>query len=155
VRSLIDQPRRFGLPDGEPVFEAVEPRETYFDGPHVDNGPDILTVPAEFNNAIVADIGVEQFGEPMEPWNHKRTGVVAATGSEFDESATLEGATLFDVAPTICTLFDVPVDTEMDGTILPVIDGGTEAAYPAYEPDQIRATDDTAVEDRLSDLGYL
>jgi len=153
--ELIDQLSAVRTPDGEPVFEAVEPRETYFDGPHVDNGPDILTVPAEFNNAIVADIGVEQFGEPMEPWNHKRTGVVAATGSEFDESATLEGATLFDVAPTICTLFDVPVDTEMDGTILPVIDGGTEAAYPAYEPDQIRATDDTAVEDRLSDLGYL
>ena len=156
VRSeLIEQLSAVRTPDGEPMFEAVEPREAYFDGAQIDNGPDILTVPAAFNNAIVADVGVEQFGEPMESWNHKQTGVVAAAGSAFDETATIEGATLFDVAPTICTLFDVPVDTEMDGTTLPIIDGETETAYPAYEGDQIRATDDAAVEDRLSDLGYL
>ncbi|ELY49415.1 alkaline phosphatase family protein [Natronorubrum sulfidifaciens] len=153
--ELIDQLSAVRTPDGEPMFEAVEPREAYFSGPHIDNGPDILTVPTAFNNAIVADVGVDQFGEPMESWNHKQTGVVAATGTEFDESATIQGATIFDVAPTICTLFDIPVDTEMDGTTLPVIDGETEASYPAYEPDPIRATDETAVEDRLSDLGYL
>ncbi|WP_137291498.1 alkaline phosphatase family protein [Natronorubrum halophilum] len=156
VRSeLIEQLEGVRTPGGEPMFEAVEPRETYFDGPHIDKAPDILTVPADFDNAIVADVGKPQFGEPMESWNHKRTGVVAATGADFDETVVLEDATLFDVAPTICTLFDVPVDTEMDGATLPIIDGGTEAAYPAYEPDPITKTDDAAVEDRLSDLGYL
>ncbi|MXV62547.1 phosphodiesterase [Natronorubrum sp. JWXQ-INN-674] len=156
VRSkLIEKLEAVRTPDGEPMFDAVEPRETYFDGPHIDEGPDIMTVPADFNNAITADVGTEQFGEPMEPWNHKRTGIVAAAGSDFDESVALEGATIFDVAPTICTLFDVPVDAEMDGTTLPVIDEGTKTEYPAYEPAPISATDDAAVEDRLSDLGYL
>ncbi|ELZ16089.1 type I phosphodiesterase/nucleotide pyrophosphatase [Haloterrigena salina JCM 13891] len=156
VRSeLIDRLSAVRTPDGEPMFEAVEPRETYFEGPYVDEAPDILTVPADFDNAIVADVGTEQFGEPMEPWNHKRTGIVAAAGSDVDESVSLGGATIFDVAPTICALFDVPIDAEMDGAALPVVDAGEETTYPEYEPDPIRATDDGAVEDHLSDLGYL
>ncbi|QLG48581.1 alkaline phosphatase family protein [Natrinema halophilum] len=153
--ELIDALSAVRTPDGEPMFDAVEPRETYFEGPHVDMAPDVVTVPAEFNNAIVADLGRDRFGEPMEPWNHKRTGVIAATGPAFDESAMLDSATIFDVAPTICSLFDVPVDAAMDGDPLPVIDGGVERPYPAYDPAPITATDDGAVEDRLSDLGYL
>ncbi|SDK90061.1 alkaline phosphatase family protein [Natronorubrum texcoconense] len=153
--ELIEQLSAVDTPDGEPMFEVVAPREAYFDGPHVEQGPDIVTVPAGFNNAIVADVGTDQFGEPMEPWNHKQTGIVAATGDAFDDGAGVEGATILDVAPTVCTLFDVPVDTAMDGTTLPIVDGTTEAEYPDYEADPISATDDTAVEDRLSDLGYL
>ncbi|ELY39108.1 alkaline phosphatase family protein [Natronorubrum tibetense] len=153
--ELIEQLSAVDTPDGEPMFDVVAPREAYFDGPHLEQAPDIVTVPAGFDNAIVADVGTDQFGEPMEPWNHKQTGIVAATGDEFDDGAGVEGATILDVAPTICTLFDVPVDTAMDGTTLPLVDGSTEADYPAYEADPISATDDTAVEDRLSDLGYL
>ncbi|TMT86924.1 phosphodiesterase [Haloterrigena sp. H1] len=153
--ELIDELSAVRTPDGEPMFDAVEPRESYFEGPYLEKAPDILTVPAEFDNAIAASLGNGQFGEPMESWNHKRNGVVAAAGSAFDESATLSGATIFDIAPTICSLFDVPIDAAMDGDPLPVIEGGTEQPYPAYDPEPITATDDGAVEDRLSDLGYL
>ncbi|GAB7017230.1 alkaline phosphatase family protein [Halostagnicola bangensis] len=153
--ELIDELRALRTPDGEPMFEAVEPRETYFHGPELENAPDILTVPAGFDNAIVADLEKTEFGEPMEPWNHKRTGIVAAAGSAFDEGITLEDATIFDIAPTICTLFDVSIDTAMDGEVLPIVDPGDETEYPAYEPEPITATEDGAVEDRLSDLGYL
>ncbi|OVE86001.1 alkaline phosphatase family protein [Natronolimnobius baerhuensis] len=156
-KDLIKQLSDVTTPSGEPMFDAVGPRESFFEGPYLEHAPDIVTVPTEFNNALVADLGQEQFGEPMESWNHKRTGVVAAAGPAFDEDRSLEGddATLFDVAPTICSLFDVPIDAEMDGETLPIIDAGAEAEYPAYEPEPITATDDRAVEDRLSDLGYL
>ncbi|RKD97336.1 alkaline phosphatase family protein [Halopiger aswanensis] len=144
-------------PDGEPMFDAVGPREEFFDGPYLDEGPDVVTVPAAFNNAVSADLGKDLFGEPMESWNHKRTGVVGAMGSTFDESASLADAdaSIFDVAPTICALFDVPIDAEMDGETLPVVEDGPEAEYPSYDPEPITATEDRAVEDRLSDLGYL
>ncbi|SFS96645.1 alkaline phosphatase family protein [Halostagnicola kamekurae] len=153
--ALIEELREVRTPDGEAMFEAVEPRETYFHGPELGNAPDILTVPAGFDNAIVADLEKETFGEPMEPWNHKRTGIVAAAGTAFDESATLSEATIFDIAPTICSLFDVSIDAAMDGEVLPIVDAGEQAEYPAYEPSPIATTDDAAVEDRLSDLGYL
>jgi predicted AlkP superfamily phosphohydrolase/phosphomutase len=153
--ALVDSLSSVRTPDGEPVFEAVEPRETYFEGPHVERAPDVMTVPAGFDNAIVAELGKPRFGEPMEPWNHKRTGVVAAAGPAFDESATLADATIFDVAPTICSLFDVPIDAAMDGSPLPAVEGSGERSYPAYDPAPITATDDGTVQDRLSDLGYL
>ncbi|MFP8952650.1 alkaline phosphatase family protein [Natrialbaceae archaeon A-arb3/5] len=153
--DVIEELSAVRTPDGEPVFDAVEPRETFFEGPHVEDAPDVVTVPAAFDTAVVADLGREQFGEPMEPWNHKRTGVIAATGPAFDDGAPLADATIFDVAPTICSLFDVPVDAAFDGETLPIVEGSSEAEYPAYEPTPITATDDSAVEDRLSDLGYL
>ncbi|ELZ07845.1 alkaline phosphatase family protein [Natrialba aegyptia] len=153
--EVIDNLADVRTPDGEPMFDAVAPREVYFDGPHVEHAPDIVTVPAAFDTAVVADLGQAQFGEPMESWNHKQTGVVAAAGEAFDEQAGLEGATIFDVAPTICSLFDVPIDAAMDGTTLPIVEESTTTEYPAYEPAPITATDDSAVEDRLSDLGYL
>jgi predicted AlkP superfamily phosphohydrolase/phosphomutase len=153
--ELIEELSAVRTPDGEPVFESVEPREHHFSGPLLDNGPDIVTVPTGFDNAIVADLDRPQFGAPMESWNHKRTGVVAAAGSAFDETASLEEATIFDVAPTICSLFEIPIDAEMDGAALPIVESGSVAEYPAYDPDPITVTEGSAVEDRLSDLGYL
>lgn len=153
--ELIDHLESVETPDGEPMFDAVEPRETYFDGPQLDSGPDVLTVPAAFDNVIVARLPGRHFGEPAEPWNHKRTGIIAAVGSGVTEDVTITGAHLFDVAPTICSLLDVPIDAEMDGDVLPIVDPTETRSYPAYEPDQITATDDATVEDRLSDLGYL
>ncbi|WP_290819092.1 alkaline phosphatase family protein [Halovivax sp.] len=155
VRSaLVDRLSAVESPDGGPVFEAVEPRETYFDGPHVENGPDVVTVPREFDTALVARLAGERFGEPIEPWNHKRTGIVAAVGDGIDP-APLAGAHIFDVAPTICSLFDVPVDVDMDGEALPIVEASDSRSYPAYDPGPAVATDSALVEDRLSDLGYL
>ncbi|WP_254524324.1 alkaline phosphatase family protein [Natrinema caseinilyticum] len=153
--DVIDALTDVRTPDGKPMFDAVEPREAYFEGPHVDKAPDIVTVPSDFDNAISADLGKARFGEPMDPWNHKRTGVVAAVGPAFEDAVALKDATIFDVAPTICSLFDVPIDAAMDGDPLPVIDGSAVRPYPAYDPAPITATDDGAVEERLSDLGYL
>ncbi|WP_265107958.1 alkaline phosphatase family protein [Halosolutus halophilus] len=153
--ELVDELSAVETPAGEAMFETVVPRETVFQGPHVDEAPDVVTVPTDFDNAIAADLEKDRFGEPMEPWNHKRTGVVAAAGPAFDESVPLTDASIFDVAPTICSVFDVAVDAAMDGEPLPIVDGSSTTEYPAYDADAITATDDAAVEDRLSDLGYL
>ncbi|WP_049925553.1 alkaline phosphatase family protein [Halopiger goleimassiliensis] len=155
--ELIDALRGVRTPEGDPVFEAVEPRETFFEGPHLERAPDVVTVPADFDVGLGAALGQGQFGDPIDPWNHKRTGIVAAAGPAFDEDASLEDAdaSIFDVAPTICSLFDVPVDREMDGTSLPIVEETTATEYPAYDSEPIVPTDDSTVEDHLSDLGYL
>ncbi|ARS88672.1 alkaline phosphatase family protein [Natrarchaeobaculum aegyptiacum] len=145
--------------DGEPMFEAVEPRETCFEGPHLEAAPDVVTVPREFDTAISASLGEELFVEPMESWNHKPVGVVAAAGAGIDEGESVSSperrASIFDVAPTICSLFDVPIDAAMDGEPLSVVEGTSAVEYPSYEVEPVTATDDGVVEDRLSDLGYL
>lgn len=153
--ELMDSLSAVQTPDGEPMFDTVEPREQYFEGPEIDRGPDILTVPNDFNNAIVAGLGGPQFSDPTESWNHKRTGVIAAVGPDFDTNETIVGAQIYDIAPTICSVFDVPIDTAMDGEVLPVVDSSERREYPRYEPEPTVATEDGTVEDRLSDLGYL
>jgi len=154
-RDLIDDLRAVETPDGEPMFEAVNAREAVFDGPQLEDAPDIVTVPADFDNAIEQGLDGAQFAEPWEPWNHKRTGVIAAAGVDLDETASLSGATIFDVAPTVCAFFDLPIDAAMDGEALPLVEPSPREAYPAYEPSPITATADAGVEQRLSDLGYL
>ena len=152
---LIEELSAVETPDGDPMFAAVAPRERYFEGPRLEDAPDVVTVPVDFDNAIVASLEGERFGEPVEPWNHKRTGIVVAAGEDVEENAAVAGATIFDVAPTICSLLEVPIDAAMDGSPLPVVEPSEVRAYSAYDPEPIEATGDAVVEQRLSDLGYL
>lgn len=153
--EIADDLAALTTPAGNPVFEAVHPRDAVFHGPYVDQGPDIVTVPRGFDTAISAELADEQFGDPMDPWNHKRTGFVAAAGRDVDITRTIEGATIFDVAPTICSLFDLPIDESMDGRPLSIVEPTEVGTYPSYESAAPQPTADTAIEDRLSDLGYL
>jgi len=195
VRSeLIDALAAVETPDGEPVFESVRRREDVFEGPHVDAAPDVVVVPTEFDQFLSASLREEQFGPPQEPWNHKRDGVIAVAGDVAGEMAEtdatggrsevvgdgesvgdgvadagIEGAHLFDLAPTILATFGVPAPTRMDGSVLPVVEPAGEEPYPAYEaqraasgggadpdasPEDAPSAGD-AVEQRLADMGYL
>ena len=152
--ELIDALANVTDPDGRAVFEEVGPREAFFDGPYLEDGPDVVTVPRAFDTAIVASLDGDVFGTPVEPWNHKRDGIVITAGDGF-EAHPMQNAHLFDVAPTICAFFDVPIDDAMDGTPLPVVDDGERASYPAFDPGPVTGTQDAFVTDRLEDLGYL
>lgn len=156
VRSdLIDRLEALETPAGRPVFESVVRREQQFSGPHAERAVDIVTIPTEFDQFLSTRLGTQQFSEPIEPWNHKRDGFVAALGSAIDETASLADAHLFDIAPTVLATFDVPADTEMDGRTLPIVDPVGDRTYPSFEPDERSATSDRSIEDRLADLGYI
>jgi predicted AlkP superfamily phosphohydrolase/phosphomutase len=152
--ELIDRLSSVTAPNDEPVFEAVEPREEYFHGPETEHIADIITIPNDFQHFLSAEPFEEWFGESTEPWNHKLSGVFAASGQDIDADADLTDAHLFDVAPTILAALGAPADENMDGDVLPVVsDSGTQA-YPAYAPADAAAVD-ADVEDRLADLGYM
>ena len=153
--ELIEALSDVRTPEGTPVFETVAPRESFFEGPEAHRGVDVVTVPANFDEFLSARLRGGQFGDPTEPWNHKREGVIAASGADVDASAPLGDAHLFDVAPTVLATFDVPMDETMDGRPLPVVESAGEQSYPAYEAGVRSDASDDAVEARLSDLGYL
>ncbi|WP_433623762.1 alkaline phosphatase family protein [Halomicrococcus sp. NG-SE-24] len=156
VRSdLVDALEGVRTPSGNRVFETVATREAFFDGPHVDNAPDVVTVPADFDQFLSAQLRGTQFGQPREPWNHKRDGIVAAAGAGVDPDADLSDAHLFDVAPTVLATLDAPASDRMDGETLPVVEPAGEQSYPAYDAGETVATDDGDVEARLADLGYI
>ncbi|NHN49808.1 phosphodiesterase [Halostella sp. JP-L12] len=152
--DLIDRLSSVRTPDGDPLFDDVARREKYFEGPHADDAVDVVTVPSKFDHFLSAKLRGSQWGEPSEPWNHKRDGIVALAGEGVDESAALGDAHLFDVAPTVLATMGVPADERMDGTVLPAVESAGERSYPEYSR-RSTATDDEAVEDRLSNLGYI
>ncbi|WP_135303656.1 alkaline phosphatase family protein [Haloarcula amylovorans] len=156
-QEIIESLRDATAPDGGPVFETVAPREDYFEGPYDEGAVDIVTVPRDFDHFLSAQLLGDHFGEPAEPWNHKLEGIVAAKGEGIDESVSLADAHLFDIAPTVLGALGVPYSDRMDGTPLPIVDDPGSTTYAAYEERSPAAAtaDDSTVEGRLSDLGYL
>jgi predicted AlkP superfamily phosphohydrolase/phosphomutase len=154
--DIIETLRDATAPSGMPVFETVAPREEYFDGPYTEDAVDIVTIPRAFQHFLSAQLLGDYFGDPAEPWNHKRDGIVAAKGDAVDESVSLDDAHLFDIAPTILGAFDIPTSERMDGDPLPFVSDPGTASYPDYESTPLAAASGkVSVEERLADLGYL
>lgn len=61
-------------------------------------------------------------GIPREPAGpavqHRQFGVIAMKGPNLRQDERIYGATLLDIAPTILTLFGLPVGEDMDGRVL-------------------------------------
>ena len=142
-------------PDGTPAFDDVAPREDYFHGSEAGRAVDIVLVPREFDQFLSTQLRGEIFGPPTEPYNHKRDGMVAATGTGIDSDGSLAEAHLFDVAPTVLASLGLPRGEHMDGEVLDIVEPAGERAYPDYEGPERETTDEQAVEERLSDLGYM
>ncbi len=156
VRSeLADRLRALTTPSGDPVFAEVGPREDYFTGPESHRAVDVVAVPDSFDHILSATVHGEPFGPLPEPWNHKLTGIVAARGGDVDETARLDDAHIFDVAPTVLATFGVPYDERMDGSPLPIVGPAGSRSYERLERAESSGLADEGVEDRLSDLGYL
>lgn len=156
VRSeLIDLLRSVDTPDGRPVFERVYPREVMFDGDFVEHAPDIITVPERFDHFLVSTLKGDLFGEPTEPWEHKEHGIVVAMGEDVDPGTDLHNAHLLDIAPTIIASFGIPIPERLDGRALPIVESTDRASTPPFDHDESDRSNDSAVIDRLAQLGYL
>lgn len=148
--ELMARLRNVETPEGDPLFESVVPREEHIYGPYAEEAVDVLCIPEGFDHSLSSLVG-EMWANP-EPYNHKREGVVAVSGTDAD-GPDLSGASLFDVAPTVLASMDVAPDETMDGNSL--VSGPDPEPYPAFDTERREATDDAAVEERLADLGYL
>jgi predicted AlkP superfamily phosphohydrolase/phosphomutase len=153
-REIIEALSAVETPDGDPVFDDVLPREEVFHGPYVEDAPDIVTIPADYDQFLSASLRGAQFGEPSEPWNHKLHGIFAVDGA-VDTDAEVTDAHLLDIAPSVLSTMDEPMSDRMDGTALSVVEPPEMSTYEEYHPYGGVETADGDMEDRLSDLGYL
>ena len=152
-REIITMLRDVETPAGDPAFDRVVPREAVFDGPHVEDAPDIVVEPRDYDHFLSAEPSTEPFRPNRTPWNHKRPGLFVAAGA-IDTTASVADPHLLDVAPTVLAAMDVPYDDRMDGRVLDLAADPGSRDYGPYEPADGRA-DPAAVEDRLADLGYM
>jgi predicted AlkP superfamily phosphohydrolase/phosphomutase len=152
-------------PDGELlVLEVCRARDLY-DGPYVDDGPDLVLRQAPGVH-IEGRIGTgSPYGRPGK-WRgeNKETGLFMATGESIDSDSQLDDMHITDIAPTILHLHGQPVPEVMDGRVrTDLYAPDTPAAETSVTRRELGRSEDrtgkgepgTAVSSRLEDLGYL
>jgi predicted AlkP superfamily phosphohydrolase/phosphomutase len=149
---------------GRTVVEAAVPAEDVYDGPHVERGPDLLLRqgPGVHVDGTVSGER-DPFGKP-DRWRaeNEETGLFVAHGPAVDPEAEPSDMHILDIAPTLLHAHGVAVPTGMDGEVrTDLYAAGSEPATSdvAYREstanDREAAAGESAVDERLQDLGYL
>jgi predicted AlkP superfamily phosphohydrolase/phosphomutase len=153
---------------GERLFEWVKPREDIYTGEFSDLAPDIMF-------GIKKGYSVEDgFKDRLFDYNpkmcaaHDPEGIFIARGPAIKSGCTLEEARIIDLAPTILYLLGMPIDTEMDGTLLKQMI--RDDFLKAHPPETFRYSDvidcrreeyahtadeEEALKEKLAALGYM
>lgn len=153
-------------PDGREVVAAASRADEVWNGPYVAEGPDLVLEQAP-NVYIDGSIGADvPFGGPGK-WlgENKDTGLFMAYGKDIDPDSELEDMHITDIAPTLLHVHGARVPEDMDGTPRRELfnsesdTANREVLHTDVEwvtaRESRRARTDEAVQNRLSDLGYL
>jgi predicted AlkP superfamily phosphohydrolase/phosphomutase len=155
---------------GGRVVKAVFRREELGQGPRTERAPDLLLLMADAGYvAYECDVDVEEIFR-LPGWRngaHRLFGVLLAAGRHIKEGATIAGAQIVDLAPTILYRMGLPIPDDMDGRILvelfeeeflssniAVMAPASQAALPDLGHGERPEDDDTILE-RLRGLGYI
>jgi predicted AlkP superfamily phosphohydrolase/phosphomutase len=166
LRGLVDEG------SGEPVIERVFRGGDVYRGRFLARAPDLMFLTRDMEYKA---LGLSDFSSPkvLEPvygctGNHRMDGILALQGRGLiREGATVDGAEIQDLAPTILYVLGVPVPRDMDGQVLnsvftPGFASGRPVEYaegeePAssleergYSPEE-----EEELTQRLRDLGYV
>ncbi len=146
-------------PDGESAFEFVCRREKLYDGPFIEDAPDVCFLPSGMDHTVSHALFGRQF-IPVEKHDHKPEGVFIGAGPGFSPANSIDRLSLTDVAPITMGLLGRPVPERMTGSVPP----GVLTLRPdrrsyhgvQYGTGETELTpDDGEVTERLEDLGYL
>lgn len=156
----------------EPLIGDVWRKEQLYAGPFLDRAPDLTFLPRDMRHKALGtvDFTSHRFREPVygNSGDHRMDGVFFMRGPGVRRGATLDGANLVDVAPTILHYLGVGVPADFDGRVLeaaftdeerarPIVvtpvaaDGSaTSAGGEGLSPEAARE-----IRDRLKGIGYL
>ena len=118
LRALIDPET------GEPVIAKMWRRGEVYDGPYAEQAADLmfLTRNMEYKAMGLSDFSSPRVFDPMygTTGHHRMNGVMIWHGppGTVREDVQLQGARIYDLAPTILYLLGQPIPREMDGRIL-------------------------------------
>ena len=105
---------------GVKVAQQVFKKEELYAGPYLSQAPDIVVLPNDGymlgNVGAIEDIWVY----PDIDWTrcHRLQGIFTILGPDVMKGANIEGAKIYDLAPTILHILGIPVPEDMDGRVL-------------------------------------
>lgn len=167
ARALRDPER------ATPIVEVAARREDLYDGPYVDQFPDVILVldPDYIGGTSVAGSSIVEPHAPLRPGEHREEGMFVAAGPGIRAQADLPDLNLLDIPPTMFYALGLPVPPAFDGRVLSEIFTPDHLARhpvsieaPPSEPpvtdrpspgDGYSEEEEQALGERLRGLGYL
>jgi predicted AlkP superfamily phosphohydrolase/phosphomutase len=155
---------------GQPIVARANQREDLFEGPYVDDIPDILlelhpsyTGGSALQGKLVTPLPLEDLSAYS--GSHSPDGLFVFSGPGVLHGHWLEGAGIHDLAPTLMHIMGLPVASWMDGRVLVDLFEPAAArpvAYAEYDllaPDRsgagLTSEEEDAIRAQLAGLGYL
>jgi len=120
IYEIVDGLRNIIDPEtGKRVIEEVYTKKEICDGGFSDLAPDISFIPKEGYATLHREqfISSSLFIESPNSGYHRRDGIFMAYGSAITRNE-IKSANIYDIAPTILYLFNIPVPEDMDGRVL-------------------------------------
>lgn len=155
----------------ELVVEAIYRREEIYSGDQLEHAADILFIPRrlEYFGFGEYEFGSHQVIEAMKrgiSGTHRMNGICMAYGRAVQPGAHVESAHIFDLAPTILHLLDVPIPDHMDGNVLKAMLNGTVRLAPRSAQTEwngqsgdlnggLTEQEKEVIAERLRSLGYV
>lgn len=156
---------------GQPLIGRIVPRDELYTGPSFDSAPDLTLFSKKETDIFfgLADFGDNRLIAPVYRYSgmHRDYGMLIASGKDIRAGAGIEGANIWDLAPTILYLLGVDIPRDMDGRVLQSTLTAYDAARHTFSDDAgspgTSAPDDSVyseqeeseVVERLRALGYL
>jgi predicted AlkP superfamily phosphohydrolase/phosphomutase len=151
---------------GQPMVSRVWRRKEVYGKNHLEEIPDLYV---EWQDDHYTDLGGIGFthglmSEPLRgrAGGHTMRGMFLVRGPGIKSGHKIEGANLYDLAPTIMHLLDTPVPAGLDGRVLvDILEKRTSVVYSEAvarleeERHVFSADEQKVVEQRLKDLGYI
>lgn len=169
---------------GRKIVDRVFHRDELYSGPFVKNAPDLLIHwkndeeihGLSLENAAMVAGGTEEETGPLIPGedpeiisgDHRLHGVLLMAGKPIQRGLQLSRAHLIDLAPTILHFFNLPIPSDMDGSILREAFREKVISVPTLQSiDEVKKSmddntekeyfveEEEAIAKRLRDLGYI
>jgi len=104
---------------GENPVSDVKRKEEIYHGEHLELSPDLIVIPSE-GYRVYDSLMRSVWDYENRVWSayHKLHGVFLACGPDIKNCGKIGDVKIYDLAPTILHLFNVPVPREMDGRVL-------------------------------------
>ncbi len=143
---------------GRKLIGQVLRREEIYAGPRFDQAPDIILRPQEPSDIFfgLADFGHRDTVSTVYRYSgmHRDYGMLILNGPGIRQGDEIQGAAIQDMAPTILHVMNMPVPSDMDGSVLEgsFVEGYMEA-YPVRELTE-DTTEGSAPEAKEGEAGY-
>jgi predicted AlkP superfamily phosphohydrolase/phosphomutase len=156
---------------GEPFVGEIYRAGDLYSGPYTHLAPDLMILPRDWRNQGygVHDFALNRWLQPTpdRTGTHRMNGILFMRGPGIRPGFTVEGAALWDIAPTVLALMGVPIPTNMDGQVLSAamseellsrLDITYREATDEHDKASIASVmseeEERAIRERLEALGY-